>query len=321
MKNQINSLACILLAFVSQQAIAQVVTPNPAAAFPASELIYPGTSASRAFIATEPYVINIQGTMKTVSLLGKPRSYEFGGDVPFVNPGSTVSDPNVLQGWDPKAKAATNLAGGQIANNGLSDRVTKSNGRLMVRHLQGDGLVGGTGRTSLVTYPVPPRTHVRWDMNVAFGDNSENQWVLTKYDEHPVLFWELKSANSGTPALQAVVDTDPNDATKLRVKMLSKAGKSPVLVLIGQIGGLSRATNIPIVVEAFLDERETADGGKGRVKAWVNNVMIGDLTGPTLTLGPNVHLTNFSTYSYKDTSVVANTRAVFFSQARLLVLP
>ena len=53
----------------------------------------------------------------------------------------------------------------------------------------------------------------------------------------------------------------------------------------------------------------------------VNGVVVGDMTGPTLTLGPNTHVTNFSAYSYKDTVTVDNNRAVFFNQARVMVLP
>lgn len=322
MNKYVHCLAGASLALGLTHAMAQVPTANPAAPFAASEILYPGTSSTRAFIATEPYVLNIGGTMKTISLLGKPRSFEFGGDVPFVNPASVVSDPNVIQGWDPTTKLGTNLAGGQILNKGLTERVAKVDGGLMVRHMKGDGLLGGTGRSSLVTYALPPRTHVRWEMNVSFGSvDGVNKWELTKYDTHPVLFWELKSPNTGTPALQAVVDTDPSNPSKLCIKLLTKAGKSPVLVQLALVRNLPTGTNIPIVIDAFLDERETAAGGKGRVKAVVNNVMVGDQTGPTLTLGTNVHMTNFSAYSYKDTTTVDNTRAVFFQQARVLVLP
>jgi len=317
-------LAGVVLALGVSQAMAQAIpTPDPSAPFPASEITYPGTSATRAFVATDPYLVNIQGVMTPVNLLSKPRSYDFSGDLPFVNPSTSVSDPNVLQAWDPATKLGTNLAGGQILNKGLPERIYKvAGGGLLVRHMAGDGLLGGTGRSSLVTYAVPPRTHVRWEMTVTFGSvDGENQWVLTKYDTHPVLFWELKSPNTTTPPISAVVDTDQLNPAKLAIKLQVKGGKSPTLTSIATVRNLPIATPIPIVIEAFLDEREIADGGKGRVKCTVNGVMVGDMIGPTLSLGPNVHLTNFSAYSYKDTVTVDNTRAVLFQQARLLVLP
>jgi len=322
-KPSLTSLAALCLALGLTQAMAQTIaTPDTNAPFPASEIIYPGTSASRAFIATDPYLLNIQGVMTPANLQGKPRSYEFGGDVPFVNPASLVADPNVLQAYDPVTKLGTNLAGGQILNKGLTERIIKTADGLLVRHKAGDGLLGGTGRSSLVSYPVPPRTHVRWEMIVSFGTvDGENKWVLTKYDTHPVLFWELKSPNSSTPPISAVIDTDQLNPAKLAMKLQLKGGKSAVLNMIATVRNLPTATPIPIVIDAFLDEREIANGGKGRVKISVNGVVVGDMTGPTLTLGSNVHLTNFSTYSYKDTVTVDNTRAVLFKQARMLVLP
>jgi len=312
------ALACIAL-----PALAYVATPNPAAPFPPSEMIYPGTSATRAFIAADPYVLNIEGQPITAPLQGKARSYDFGGDIPFVNPATKAPDPNVLQAWDPTTRLGTNLSGGLILNKGLTDRVTKmADGSLMVRHVAGDGLLGGTGRSSLVSFAVPPRTHVRWEMVVAFGEASgANQWALTKYDTHPVLFWELKSPNTTTPPLSAVVDTDQYAPSKLCIKFQVKGGKALTLTSLPTVHNLPVATNIPIVVEAYLDEREPADGGKGRIKLTVNGVLVADLTGPTLSRGPNFHFTNFSAYSYKDTVTVDNTRAVFFRQARLLVLP
>lgn len=326
MKRQFKSLALALamLTLAGAQAVAQVPTANLAAPFPISEISYPGASAIRAFVAKAPYRINVMGTMKEINLLGTAaaRAYEFGGDVPFVNPISNLSDPAVLQAWDSATNAPKNMTSTSITNSGFVDHTVKNSGQLMVRYKAGDGIVAGAARSTLVSYPVPPRTHVRWELEVSFGSvDGENMWPLTTPDLSPVLFWELKSPNAGTPALQAVADTDPKDPTKLRLKLMSKAGLAPALVLIGQASGIPRATPIPIVIEAFLDERETSAGGKGRVRAWINGVLIGDLTGPTLTVGPNEHVFHLATYAYKELKPAPYTRATFWKTARMMVYP
>ncbi len=111
MKKQFKSLALAMLTLAAAQAVAQVPTANLAAPFPVSEISYPGASATRAFVAKAPYRINVMGTLKEINLLGTAaaRAYEFGGDVPFVNPISNLSDPAVLQAWDSATNAPKNM--------------------------------------------------------------------------------------------------------------------------------------------------------------------------------------------------------------------
>jgi hypothetical protein len=322
MRNQISLLAAVAamaLGLGATTCQAQVAAAAPIAK---SEIFYPGASTSRAFVATEPYLINIMGVMKTSNLRGKPRTFDFGGDIPFVNPATTGSDPNILQGWDPSINTFANLSSTSINNTGLARSIEKRSGQLMVRYVGGDGLTGSTPKSALVSYAVPPRTHVRFDIQVSFGGKDlENNWVLTKSGTSPVLFWQLKSPNAGDPPLAAVVDTDPKDPTKLFIKIYRKAGKDLVLSLVGSASGLPTATPITLTIEAFLDERELAAGGKGRVKAWINNTLVGDVAGPTLSLGPNEHYVYAAIYPFNELKPSPITRTAFFDVDRMLVYP
>jgi hypothetical protein len=193
----------------------------------------------------------------------------------------------------------------------------------MVRYNAGDGITAGKCRTQVNSYPIPPRTHVRWELEVAFGaDDAENTWVLTPPMESRVLFWQVKSTVPGNPSMQAVVDTDSNDPTKsLSITFLRKGGRAAGFTHVGRVNGIPRNTLVPITIEAFLDERETADGGKGRMKVWVSGIAVGDVVGPTLTWGQGVHNWSMDMYLYSEPRPYRYTRASFWKVARMFVYP
>jgi len=288
-----------------------------------SEIHYAGASPTHAFTAMEPYEINIMGALVTSKLGGKARTHDFSGATSFVNPQSGAPDPAVIQGWDGTANTSVNLASVQISNAGLPGRVDKRNNLTMIRYNASDGITGGTCRTQLVSYPIPPRTHVRWELVVAFGAaDMENSWVLTPPKQSPVLFWEVKSPSGGNPSLSAVVDTDPSAQSQyLMLTFYQKGGKAPAIAPIAQVSKIPRTTMIPIVIEAFLDERERIDGGKGRERIWVNGTMIADVQGPTLTWGPGEHRWVLAEYLYREPQPYVFTRASFWTTARMMVFP
>jgi chitodextrinase len=301
---------------------------------PNSEMNYPGASANSAFIAKEPYVVNIQGTMVTIPLWGSSRRYDFSGNAPFINLGTGKADPAQMQAWDPVfASSFTpylsgdyNLNDNRITNAGFPGRVDKRslNGSTvtMIRYNAGDGITVGKCRSTLNGYAVPPRTHARWDLEVAFGNpDGVNDWTLTPTWKSPVLFWQMHSMNQSNPPLAANVDTDANDPTKLMITFFQRIGTATQPTEIARVNGISRNTMVPIVIEAFLDERTAANGGKGLLQISVNNTLVLEKAGPTLATGTNPHWWSVAMYSWNDPLPSPNTRASFWKTAKMTVFP
>jgi len=68
-------------------------------AFPTSEVNYQGASSSKPFIAIPGDQILVNGGQIPLNVLGKARSYDYGGDIPFLNAHTGAPDPYILQGW------------------------------------------------------------------------------------------------------------------------------------------------------------------------------------------------------------------------------
>jgi hypothetical protein len=211
-----------------------------------------------------------------------------------------------------------------MTNTGLPGRVDKQSFGgtpvTMVRYNKGDGVTEGKCRTQLNSWIVPSRTHNRWELEVAFGKaDGVNDWTLTPSGQSPVLVWQLHSMTQGNPVLAIVVDTDSNDPTKLMLSLMQRSGTQKFPVAISVVNGIPRNTMVPIVIDAFMDERETAAGGKGLVQFWVNNVMVADKTGPTRDAGAGENYWSTNTYLFTEAAPYPNTRATFWKTARMLV--
>lgn len=305
-----------------------IATSSMGLTIPDSQEYYAGASSTKPFVAMEPYVLNIQGIYTTYSSLSKiSRTNDFSGSTPFVNATTGKTDPAQFQYWDAVSNKSVNLNGDQITNAGVAGRVDKRRNQMgdnltMVRYNAGDGITAGKCRTHINTYAVPPRTHARWDLNVAFGSGEpENNWTLTTSGSSPVLFWELKSSTQGNPPLAAIVDTDSYDATKLMIFFSQRVGTATSPTRIAEVHGLSRNTFISIAIEAFLDERATSIGGKGALKISVNNAVIKESTGPTLALGTGTHSWSMAMYLYNEAVPYKYTRASFWKTAKMFVFP
>lgn len=290
---------------------------------PDSEEHYRGASSGSAFTALEPYEINVMGVRTTVNLYKASRTSDYGGTVPFVNPKTRKADPAQLQGWDPMLGASRNVNGNDINNDGLPGRVDKRLSFTMVRYNRGDGITEGKCRTQLNSYAIPPRTRARWELTVAFGSNDgENNWILTPPKMSPVLFWQVKSSSGINPSMSAIVDTDPDDPTNsLMIAFTQRGGKASIVKSIAEVHGLRRNTLTSIIIEAFLDEREISEGGRGRELIWVNGKLLIDAEGPTLTWGPGIHNWSLSMYLFNESVPYTYTRASFWKEARLIVFP
>ena len=290
--------------------------------FSASEIAYPGASATRAFTAVEPYIVNVMGTNTSVPLYGASRTYDFSGDVPFINLTTLVADPAQFQAWDAGLGVSRTINSNEMTNSGFSGRIEKWNGMTMIRYNAGDGITAGACRTQLNSYPIPPRSRVRFDMDVAFGaSDAGSVWVPSGAQLSPVLFWQVRSSSGTNPSMSAIVDTDPTNPQALAIYFNRKGGASSTIELVAKATGLPRNTLVPITVEAFLDEREMSNGGKGRMKVTVNGTRLADIDGPTLTFGNGLHNWSLDMYLYNEITPYTNTRASFWKTARLVVLP
>jgi hypothetical protein len=288
-----------------------------------SDLDYAGSSTTQAFIASEPYVLNIQGSLKTYSLGGVSRGHDFSGQVPFVSPVTNRPDSFGMQAW---YSGLTELYGNYITNDGIPGRIDKTTfGNDVVTRIAynaNDGITQGKCRSQILSFPVPPRTHARWDLNVAFGKpDGVSDWTLTPTGSSPVLFWQLWSENQLNPPLAMNVDTDSNDPSKLMIIVMQRVGGAPSPVAIATIHGISRYTLTPIVIEAFLDERTIANSGTGSLKIWVQDNLILEQIGPQLATGSGTHIWVLASYLWNNPNPYPYTRATFWKTAKMLVYP
>lgn len=304
---------------------------------PGSEVNYTGASATNPFVANEPYVVNIQGNMITVPLYGASRTHDFSGSTPFVNPVTGRANMNQMQAYDatfadsftPKLSGDYNLNDDQITNAGFPGRIEKRTldggvtQKTMVRYKADVPITIGKCRSQLNAFAVPPRTHVRWELKVQFGDadGGFNDWTLTPTGSSPVLFWQLHSMNQDNPPLAAEVDTDSSDPTKLMIAFKQRVEGATSPREIARVTGINRNTQIPITIEAFLDERTNAQGGKGVLQITVNNVLILEKSGAVLAVGSQPHWWAMDMYLWAEPAPYKYTRSSFWETAKFFVYP
>jgi hypothetical protein len=315
MKNTLYILITLILALEA--------TSVAGLAIPDSEIDYPGASTTKAFVASEPFVLNIQDSNKIYSLKERSRSHDFSGPVPFVNPITNSPDSLGMQAWHSRL---TELYGNNITNAGVPGRIDKTTfGNDVVTRIAynvNDGITQGKCRSQILSFPVPPRTHVRWELNGAFGKpDGVSDWTLTPTGSSPVLFWQLWSENQSNPPLAMNVDTDSNDPSKLMIIVMQRVGGATRPAAIATIHGISRYTLTPIVIEAFLDERTIENSGKGSLKIWIKNKLIIEKVGPTLAMGNGTHIWLMDSYLWKNPKPYPYTRATFWKTAKMLVYP
>ena len=317
--------------FCSVAAIASDELPP----IPNSEVGYSGASTTKPFVAITPYVLKIQGTDVPVPLWGATRRHDFGGNAPFLSPNTGKADIAQISAWDPVfAKSFTpNLTGSydlnveNISSIGFPGRVEKrktTNGDAvtMLRYNAGDGVTYGKCRTQLISFPIPPRTHAKWELEVAFGnEDGINDWKLSRSGDSPVLFWQIHSNNQTNPPLSANVDTDSNDSTKLMINFYQRVGTATKPARIGTVHGIERNTMVKIVVDTFLDERLVENGGKGVLRIWVDNSLAVNKKGPTLAIGPSYHWWAMDMYLWNESLPYRYTRASFWKTAKMFIFP
>lgn len=280
------------------------------------------------FVAQDPYVILVNDQPQAIDLGGVPITFDFGGSAPFINPNTGVGDFDTLQFWDAnqgKAVTLNNWAAVTEAPNGVPGRIFKAKqvshqSYTAIGYKAGDRIVEGALRTQLNTYPVPSRRRFIWDFVTRFGGkNLKSPWAFTPRGTHPGVVWELQT-DGMDPALAMVVDTDPDRPHKLALHFDAHTDPSVPATRLGIATRLAPKKDIRVVIDAFLDERQQADGGQGYVKVWVNGKKVADAERPTLTAQTTEpHYWKMAMYLYKDTSPLSSSLFGYWKRARMLV--
>ncbi len=69
-----------------------------------------------------------------------------------------------------------------------------------------------------------------------------------------------------------------------------------------------------------MDERETADGGQGYWKIWVNNQLIVNTVVPTLSsYATDPALMTAATYMYYDTDCIGKYRVSYWDKLQMMI--
>ena len=292
-----------------------------AAIFLDSDYTYPGMSHTIPFKADEPYVVHPNGTDLTVSLWGKSRAHDFSGVAPWINPITGGCDVDTLRAQGASISYADVEA--ETNPNGIVSRVTREAfGTVQCfvnRYVANDVITVGKCRSQLESHAIPTRCHVRWEGKVSFGGTGADTW--THSAGFPVLFWQIYNSNMTSPPLAMEVDTSVTDGTKLTLSLnLMKDGDS-FPNTIASYDGIPTGVLIPYTIEAWLDERTAANGGKGAIKATFNGVVIYD--GNTNNIGSGLLKTwwDITMYRWNNPTPLAYNTTIFHQIAKFFVLP
>ena len=163
-----------------------------------SEITYTNSSATNAFIANDPFSVYKNGTLTSTSLGGVSRIHDLGGNAPLINPATGHSDASVVQCWnttygsvngngepnnidwyDTELQSSTNWT---HINNCIAKTTYGSDNVTMLKYNVGDGISYEKCRTKLGAFHIPPRCHIRWELEVAFGKvDGTNDWPSLPY--------------------------------------------------------------------------------------------------------------------------------------------
>lgn len=275
--------------------------------------------AADVFVARHPYRPAFRGNLSLVDLAERNRYFDFSGDVPFVNSDTGVSDIATINYWNVDLSRQAVLTSGQISNQGVHGRVFKAHGYTSIGYVSGDGVVEGTLRTQLNSFPIPERRNFRWDLVVRFGGETlEEPWHVTPRGVSPATVWQLKS-HGQPPSLVMVVDADPSDSTKLMLHFDHRSDAVSKATRLGQIGGLLIGKDIDIVIDCFLDERDLPTG-EGYFRVQVDGNPVVDYSGSTVLRDAQTPPAwSIGMYLYKDKKPISFSRFGHWKKARLLI--
>lgn len=280
----------------------------------------PDLSGRTPFTAKEPYEILVNGAPRTISLGGAPRRFQFAPIQSLSNPLTRQSDIATLLTGEATVIAHHNgvLAGTSIPATGVGGRVELIDSSTVIAYRAGDIPVAGKARTQIASYPVPSRVTAIWELEFSLGnEESRTGWPSTHPGTHPVTIWQLK-APGVNPALSLSADTESTLSGTVNLVFAKRSGGASTTVRIGQIGGVQRYKKQRLVMEAYLDERDVSAGGKGYWRTWLNNELVLDSYGPTLSsMVDEPHQWFLATYLFNDALPVDDSWVAVWSRAKM----
>ena len=275
-----------------------------------------------AFVAKPSYSVLVAGVATPVDLANIPRGFDFSGSAPFVNPYTNVSDIATINYWDSAAGAAAVLNSTKIkAMNGAPDRVFKVGAYTAIGYRKGDGLVEGTLRTMLNSFPIPNRKVLVWNLTFRLGGATPTTpWTYSPKGVAPATLWQIKTANI-PPALVMAVDTDPKDSSSLQLMFDQRPIASQAAFRVADVSGLKPNTDIVVRIEMSTDDRPLSAGGNGYLRIVVNGNKILDSIGPVLQGAATApYQWSLAMYLFNNKSPLPYDRFGFWKQAQMSII-
>ena len=278
-----------------------------------------GFESRTVFVATVPYKPTIANAAVPIDLGDKARSFDFGGDVPFINPKTGVVDLATINVWDVLNSRASVLTSSQIGAGGVAGRVFKTDGYTAIGYVHGDGIVEGKLRTQANSYPIPARRRFMWDLVFRLGGATlASPWTFAARNVAPATLWQLKTEGL-PPALVMAFDTDPDDSGMLTLSFDQRLDPAQHATNLVRVGRLAPLTDIIVRIEAFLDERTVAQNGKGFLRIAVNDKLVFDRWGQNLQqVATRPYHWSLGMYLFSNTEPLPFDRFVYWKNARQL---
>lgn len=286
----------------------------------ANSIIVENVFAEKILVATQPYPVQLADSQIMVDLGGKSRTFDFGGDVPFVNPTTGLSDIATFNVFNPSTKTEVVLNSYKIKNEGMPGRIFKQGGYTSIGYAAGDGVVQGKLRSQINTFQLSSRKRYLWDMTFRLAGSTLNSpYPLTPVGLSPAALWQIKAPDL-PPTLVMAVDTDPKDSTSLQLIFDSRLDPNKGGVRVADISGIKPMTDINVTVETFLDERTPEQGGQGFLKITVNGTLLFSKVQQTAqTVATLPYQGSFMMYLHNNTTPLPFSKFSHWKKARVIV--
>jgi hypothetical protein len=263
----------------------------------------------------EPYAtisadVRVGTSVFYVNTAGEPRFHDFATTGAFADRRTGVPQlATILAAAGPNQNVL--LSGSAIDNAGIPGRVSWTPSAVVMRNAVGEGESGKPCRTQAASYQVAPDTPLRWSLRFSLGEKSAGYpWPLLPTGQDPVLLWQLKAPGL-QPALAMIVDTDATDPSRVTLFFSQRAGVDPKVQRVGSIEHLSIDDPIDVRIDAVLDEREIAAGGRGYWHVWVNGILVVARVGPSISaFAKQPHQWFFGMYRYQTTCPSVTYRTI-----------
>lgn len=204
--------------------------------------------------------------------------------------------------------------------NGLPGRAEWSATGVTMQNIAGEGQAGTLCRAQASSFALLPDVPLVWNLRFKLGDATvARKWQFLPTGKDPVLLWQVKPPTT-SPSIAFFADTDNLNPSKLQLVFgVTDDSINPNTTLrAGEVHGLSDGTMIDVHIEAQLDERTVAAGGKGYWKAWVNGKQVVNRVGPTLRAGvKEPHQWFFGIYRYNTVCPSSVARYTLWETLRL----